>query len=63
MYLKKEVVSSRKEVYASVGDSVKVISLSGEVAIVEDEKGNRFATRFENLSENKVEKIIVANKK
>lgn len=39
----------RKKIYAKKGERVKVISISGLVAIVENQKGDKFPTLISNL--------------
>lgn len=39
----------RKKIYAKKGERVKVISISGLVAIVENQKGDKFPTTISNL--------------
>jgi len=39
----------KKVIYGTQGDKVKVISIHGDVAIVESNNGERFPTKIENL--------------
>lgn len=39
----------RKKIYAKKGERVKVISISGLVAIVENQKGDKFQILISNL--------------
>lgn len=49
--LKEDITSGRRELYGAKESVVKVISIRGNVAIVEDKKGERFPVRKELIEE------------
>lgn len=51
MKLLTDITSSLKKgfVYSNKGDEVKLIGEYGDIVIVEDKKGNRFAVKKENV--------------
>lgn len=55
-FLKEDIYSHVKKyhLYGSKGDRVKVVADHGEVAIVEDIKGERFAVRMERLTTDEI---------
>lgn len=57
MKLTETIVShlKRDHVYGNAGDEVKVISVSGNIAIVEAENKNRFPVAVSKLSEEMIE--------
>lgn len=56
-YLKTDVISAKKTLYGTVGDRVVVIANHHPALIVQNEKGDKFSTTFDNLSDKPIKNI------
>ena len=57
-YLKTDVIGAKKTLYGTAGDRVVVIANHHPALIVQNEKGDKFSTTFDNLSDKPIKTII-----
>ena len=55
-YLKTDVIGSKRNVYGLTGDRVMVISNHHPALVVQNEKGDKFSTTYDNLCASPIQK-------
>ena len=55
-YLKTDVIGIKRNVYGLTGDMVMVVSNHHPALVVQNEKGEKFSTTYDNLSPSPIQK-------